>query len=57
MRGFLILGTILTALVCWLFVAAPDAQASGVPASASLDWICDKGGLHDVGSACDCADE
>ena len=27
MRGFLILGTILTALVCWLFAAAPDAQA------------------------------
>ena len=57
MRGFLILGAILTALVCWLFVAAPDAQASGVPASASVDWICDRGGLHDVGSACDCADE
>jgi hypothetical protein len=35
MRGFLILGTILTALVCWLFVAAPDAQAAG-----ASDGIC-----------------
>ena len=35
MRGFLILGTILVALVCWLFAAAPDTRAAGSP-----DGIC-----------------
>ena len=37
MRGFLILGGILTALVCWLFIAAPDAEAgAGAPSGICL---------------------
>ena len=33
-------------------IAAARAAAQAAPA---IDWICDRGGLHDVGAACDCA--
>lgn len=35
MRGFLILSSILSALVIWLFAAAPDVGAAGHPAVAA----------------------
>ena len=35
-------------------LAAARAASQARPA---IDWICDNGGLHDVGAACDCADE
>lgn len=35
-------------------LAAAKALSQAAPAT---DWICDKGGLHDVGAACDCTDE
>jgi hypothetical protein len=40
--------------------AAEGARAAAMAASQAApatDWICDKGGLHGVGSACGCADE
>ena len=40
--------------------AAEGARAAArwaSQAAPATDWICDKGGLHGVGSACDCADE
>jgi|LakMenEpi03Aug12_release.lakeMendotaPanAssembly.Ray.scaffolds.fasta_scaffold199723_2 hypothetical protein len=35
-------------------LAAARAAAQAQPA---IDWICDRGGLHGVGSACDCTDD
>lgn len=35
-------------------LAAARAAAQALPAS---DWICDRGGLHDVGMPCGCTDE
>jgi hypothetical protein len=40
--------------------AAEGALAAAKWASQSApatDWICDKGGLHDVGAPCGCTDE
>ena len=35
-------------------LAAARAASQAQPAT---DWICDRGGLHDVGILCDCTDE
>jgi hypothetical protein len=35
-------------------LAAARAASQALPAT---DWICDSGGLHDVGAACDCTDD
>lgn len=38
MRGFLVLGTILTSLVAWLFWAAPAKADRHVGAVAVVEW-------------------
>ena len=38
MRGFLILSSILTALIVWLFVAAPARADTGVDALTRVEW-------------------
>lgn len=35
-------------------LAAARAASQALPAT---DWICDKGGLHGIGTPCDCTDE